>query len=150
MSTESQSDCTKCPREGGGNYRDRFNREQETEEEYSYSEEDDVPRPYPCNGIGNGRNSYRDTRQCTRRNLIPRRCIQTKPERVEWHSAYLSELIQIYKIIKSQIIEEFPKIKFSVKRDEIFFHTMSKMIYKASSGVLPYGYDDDTDDEYLY
>lgn len=78
----------------------------------------------------------KDCRICTRNNFVPMRYIQYKPDRSEWHDAYILNLIDMYKIIQTNIESEFPKINFTKTRNEIWFHNFSKMIYSKSSGVI--------------
>ena len=128
---------------GRGYNRDRSDSKSE-EDVIENADANKQPRiPYPW--TGNWTCGIKDTRHCTRRNFAPRRSIQKKPERCDWHNAYMPELIKIYKFVQEAIKEEFPKIKFNTTRDTAWFHNLSRMIYASSSGVLPIEWDDDTD-----
>jgi hypothetical protein len=57
-------------------------------------------------------------------------------DREEWHNAYVEELKDMYNIMMTTLLGEFPKTEFDTT---ITFHDFSRLVYHCSSGeISPY------------
>jgi hypothetical protein len=56
--------------------------------------------------------------------------------REEWHDSYLEELKDLYNIMMTELLRDFPKMDIDT---EISFHNFSRLIYHCSSKrITPY------------
>ena len=71
---------------------------------------------------------------CVRRNYIPHRP-KKHINHCEWHNAYINELIMMYKLTKSIINKNYPKVKIDWESNKLFNY-FSSLIYHCSSKYI--------------
>ena len=78
-----------------------------------------------------------DRRECKRRNFIPHRH-SGDIDPTTWAKTYQKRIIDIDRIIRRVITEEFPESKFKWN-DELIFTNLSSLLYHSSSKYIsPY------------
>ena len=78
---------------------------------------------------------YSSSKICERTNYIPRQTPRNA-NRYEWHNAYLTQLIDIYNIIRCIINERYPHKKIKWFSNKAPFHNLSKLIYHCSTKYI--------------
>jgi hypothetical protein len=71
---------------------------------------------------------------CERSNYIPH-ATPKGANRCEWHYAYMSQIIDIYNIIKEVINERYPRNKIKWNSNQKIFHNLSRVLYHCSSKI---------------
>ena len=78
----------------------------------------------------------RSPRKCERYNYVPYK--EGVVDRNYWHDAYISQLIDMYDIVKETMDERYPKKKINWNNPNIF-HNLSRLIYHCSCKyITPY------------
>ena len=72
---------------------------------------------------------------CEQPNYIPHKTPKNA-NRYEWHYSYISQLIDIYNIIREVINERYPHNKIKWNSNIKIFHNLSRVLYHCSSKII--------------
>lgn len=121
----------------------------DSEVDTDYEADDICIRPIPLITSG------RDKRKCESGNNIPHRT-PSNANRLDWHNAYITQLMEMYRIIADTMNERYPKNKIKWDRNTEIVHNMSRLIYHCSSKhiseyvELPYDEDENESKDLNY
>ena len=76
-----------------------------------------------------------DNRLCERVNYIPHRTPRNA-NRLDWHNAYLPQLMDIHNIVINTMNERYPNNNIRWKTNDQIFHNLSRLLYHCSSKYI--------------